>query len=259
MNINLPLILVILTAVTGIIWLTDKILLAKMRAKKNAAVSLLVDYGRSLFSVFLLVLVIRSFVAQAYVVPTGSLEPTIKPVEFILVNQFSYGIKLPVLNTKIVSVGEPKRGDIAVFRYPPKPNVDLIKRVIGIPGDHVVYYNKQLTINGQLISQKFLYSRIDTGEAGKEPVNVYEEDLLGVKHKIYIRKTGGQNTNYDIIVPEGKYFMMGDNRDGSADSRLWGFAAEKDLVGKGIIILMSYKGKFPHIEKFRWDRIGTKL
>jgi len=256
MNIYLPLILVILSAITGVIWLIDALCWARKRQERGEKMPFYVDYSKSFFPLLIILLVIRSFLVQPYEVPSGSLEPTIKPVEFILVSQFSYGLRLPILRTKILNIGEPKSGDIVVFYAPPNPSIAYIKRVIGVPGDHISYKNKKLTINGKQISQKFLYNAIDTGEVGDAKVKVMEEDLLGIKHKIYLRQQGGEAENYDFIVPPGNYFMMGDNRDGSADSRFWGFVPEKNLVGKGKRILFSWD-KAKH--KIRWHRIGTRL
>ena len=200
-----------------------------------------------------MVLLLRSFVVQVYKVPTGSLEPTVQPIEYILVTQFNYGLHLPITNTLIMQTGKPKIGDIVVFQYPLNKKINYVKRVIGLPGHHIEYKNKQLTINGKLMPQKFLAETVD---ANSNKVEEKEENLMGVKHDIFIRKNISQEVDYDLVVPQGYYFMMGDNRDGSADSRFWGFVPEANLIGKGYIVLFS-RDKVQN--RFRWERIGVKL
>jgi signal peptidase I len=264
MNINVPLILVILALITGIIWLFDAIFFARQRKVAHKKMPVIVDYARSFFPIILIVLCIRSFIVNPFRVPSGSLEPTILVNEFIAVNQFTYGIRLPVLNTKIIKIGEPKVGDIVVFRYPANPSINFIKRVIGTPGDHVVYMNKTLYINGKKIPRHFIKNTIDVGE-GNIPVKVFAETIDGKTHLIYIRKRGGYTSNFDIVVPKNMYFMMGDNRDGSQDSRYWGFVPEKNIEGKAFLIWFSIDKDHPmdHFyemyKKIRWHRIGTRI
>ena len=255
---NFPLLLTTIVFLTGIIWLLDILFFKKRRLKKNPSANepKLVEYSRSFFPILLLVLVIRSFIVQPYRVPTGSLEPTILPGDLIAVNQFAYGLKLPVLNKKIISIGEPKIGDIAVFRWPVNPSVDFIKRVVGVPGDHVIYKNKILYINGKEATQKILGDAVDYEPSGNLNVQKIRENLNGVKHDILVNPYGGQLGDFDVVVPKGYYFMMGDNRDDSADSRDWGFVPEKDLIGKGFIVWMSWDSEKHRI---RWHRIGTVL
>jgi len=255
---NFPLLLTILVFVSGVIWLADVACLKKRRLANNpqATEPKLIEYARSFFPVLLLVLVIRSFLVQPYRVPTGSLEPTILPGDLVAVNQFAYGLHLPVLNTKIFSIGEPKIGDIAVFRWPVDPNVDFIKRVVGVPGDHVVYKDKVLYINGKEATQTLVGNAIDYEDGGNLHVKKYQEDLNGIKHDILINPYGGQIGNFDVVVPKGYYFMMGDNRDNSADSRDWGFVPASDLIGKGFLIWMSWDSQ---THRIRWSRIGTVL
>ena len=252
---DVPLILTLLVLISGIIALADILFFAKKRpADKNRP--LVIEYARSFFPMLLLIWAIRSFLIQPYRVPTGSLEPTILPGDFIVVNQFAYGLRLPVLNTKILSIGEPKRGDIALFRSPKDP-ILLIKRVIGLPGDHVVYQNKVLTINGKTMLQKPVGMALDVEGGFSTPVQVMSEQLDGVEHEIFIKS--GRNEwgkKVDVIVPENSYFMMGDNRDSSSDSRYWGFAPEKNLIGKAFGIWMSWDSEDT---KVRWERIGKKI
>ncbi len=250
-----PIALVVATIVTGIIYLLDKIWWAKKRhaGRKMPA---LVEFSRSFFSVFLIVLVIRSFIVQPYRVPTGSLEPTVLPNDFLIVTQYSYGLRLPITNTRMVPIGEPKRGDIVVFHFPVNPKIDYVKRMVGLPGDHIVYKNKTLYINGVKATQRYIGKGIDYEDDEDIPVDVYEENLLGVKHPILVNPDKEDSNIYDFVVPKGMYFAMGDNRDDSFDSRAWGFVPEENLVGQAKWILLSYDAKS---KKFRWSRFGERL
>ncbi len=255
-NVGILMLLTILTFASLIVWLVDRWCFAKARLARQGKEPLLVDYARSLFPIFLIVLLIRSFVIQPFRVPTGSLEPTIMPNDFVAVSQFSYGLRSPVLHTKILSIGEPKTGDIVVFRHPAVPGMDLIKRVIGVPGDHIVYKNKVLTINGKVMKQTFLRNGFDEEPAidgGNIPSKVMLENLNGVKHEILLHDKGGEVTDFNFTVPKGYYFVMGDNRDNSADSRVWGFMPEKNLIGKAFMIFFSWD------HGVRWSRIGDRL
>lgn len=259
MNISffdVPLILTLLVLISGGIALFDILFLAKKRAA-GAAQPVIIEYARSFFPMLLLVWSIRSFLVQPYRVPTGSLEPTILPGDFIVVSQFAYGIRLPVLNTKILNVGEPKRGDIALFHSTTSPML-LIKRVIGLPGDHIVYKDKILTINDKQISQIPLGMDLDVEKKGEfsTPVHVRSEQLDAVEHKIFIKPGLREWENVDVVVPAESYFMMGDNRDSSSDSRSWGFVPEKNLIGKALYVWMSWDAENSRI---RWNRIGEKI
>ena len=257
-SFDFPLILTLLVLISGVIALLDILFFAKKRkAQGKEKPGKLVEYSRSFFPVLLLVLVIRSFLIQPYRVPTGSLEPTIMPGDFIAVNQFAYGLRLPVLHSKIMPIGEPKRGDIALFRWPKNPHIIFVKRVIGLPGDHIIYKNKVLTINGKVMQQKFIGRSLDV-EPGQPPIPVIikQENLDGIIHKIYQSEQGGDTNSYDITVPKNCYFMMGDNRDDSDDSRSWGCVPEANFVGKAFIIWLSWDSEN---SSFRWNRIGTKL
>jgi signal peptidase I len=255
---DFPLLLTSLVFLTGIIWLTDILFFKKRRLQANpkAVEPKIVEYAHAFFPVLLLVLVVRSFIVQPYRVPTGSLEPTILPGDFVAVNQFAYGLRLPVLNTKIFSIGEPKIGEIAIFRWPVNPKVDFIKRVVGTPGDHVVYQNKVLYINGKMAKLTPKGDAIDYEPEGDLNVQRYTEDLAGVKHDILINPEGGETGDFDITVPKGYYFMMGDNRDDSADSREWGFVPEENLIGKGFLIWMNWDSE---THRIHWHRIGTVI
>jgi len=250
--------LTLVVLITGVITLLDVVVLRKLRARSGAKQSVFVEYSRSFFPILLVVWILRSFVIQPYRVPTGSLEPTVMPGDFIAVSQFSYGLYFPVVHKKFLNVGEPKRGDIALFRWPVNPKIVFVKRVIGLPGDHIIYKNKVLTINGVVAKQKFIKVTYDYGNAPGQKRQVYEmqEDLDGVKHKIFIQPIGGQTGNYDLVVPANQYFMMGDNRDNSDDSRRWGFVPQHNLIGKAFGVWMSWD---PVHHRIRWNRIGKGL
>jgi signal peptidase I len=245
--------------VTGIIALVDQLFFKKRRGKKKAP--LIVTYARDFFPILLVVWAVRSFVIQPYRVPTGSLEPTVLPGDFIAVEQFAYGFRFPVWDKKIISVETPKHGQIALFRYPKNPKMVYVKRVIGLPGDHIVYKDKTLYINGKKQEQTFLSHALDMEYPNNPiPVDVMEETLDGIKHKIYIQPDSPNELAHcpyvDVRVPKGHYFMMGDNRDNSEDSRCWGFVPDKNLIGRAFITWMSWD---PEKHKIRWKRIGTKL
>lgn len=255
--------LTLAVVITGLIVLVDKLFLVKKRRQQQGKQPLIIEYARAFFPVLLIVWVIRSFLIQPYRVPTGSLVPTVMPGDFIAVNQFDYGIRLPVTNTKIINIHEPQRGQIALFRYPVDPSIIFVKRVIGLPGDHVVYKNKQLSINGKPMPMKFLGTTQYTDESGQvHKVDRYLENLDGVKHEIILdpKAVGDYGTYHNVVVPEGHYFMLGDNRDNSDDSRVWGLVPEENLIGKAFGIWMSWNS---HAEKWkdkvRWQRIGLAV
>lgn len=275
MNLDFPLVLVLLTIVTGLIWALDAALWAKPR--KARAESLrqqglpdeeverqtrepsLIDLSRSFFPIILLVLVVRSFVVEPFRIPSGSMMPTLLVGDFILVNKFSYGLRLPVLNTRFLALGEPQRGDVMVFRYPENPKIDYIKRVVGVPGDHIRYQNKQLTVNGQPAVQETVGVFIGEGsESRMTGARHLQEDLLGVQHDILVMP--GDNMfsgDFEYVVPEGQYFTMGDNRDNSRDSRAWGTVPQENLVGKAFLIWMSWDWSKEKV--VAWDRLGTRI
>ncbi|NOX92272.1 MAG: signal peptidase I [Gammaproteobacteria bacterium] len=264
MDFNFPAIMVSAVFITGIIWLLDAFVLAPKRRIAADAISaqdvpssealseakekllkepILVEYARSLFPVILAVLVLRSFLVEPFRIPSNSMMPTLLTGDFILVNKFSYGVRLPVLNSKIIDVGEPKRGDVMVFRYPKDPSVDYIKRVIGLPGDKIAYYNKQLFVNGEPAKQKAKGTYIGIGSGvSMSGAKVRLEHLSGVDHDILIDESRGTMEG-EFIIPDGQYFVMGDNRDNSNDSRYWGFVPEENLVGKAFMIWMNWDSK----------------
>jgi signal peptidase I len=249
---NFALVLVILTFLSGIIYLLDILFWAKKRSPEQKP-RRIIEYARSFFPVFLLVLILRSFLVEPFRIPSGSLEPTLLVGDFLAVNKFAYGLRLPVWEKKIIPVADPKKGEIAVFRWPPDPSYDYIKRVIGVPGDKISYHNKVLTINGKEIKQTFV--EYTTDPSSGKAVAKYRENLNGVEHDIFIRPDSPAE-DFTVEVPKGHYFMMGDNRDDSADSRFWGFTAEKYLRGRAFLIWMSWNGKNATI---RWSRIGRLI
>lgn len=256
MNFNFELILFYATLVTGLIAFFDWLYWAPRRKKKGHSlkIPMIIDYSRSFFPVLLLVFLLRSFLFEPFRIPSGSLEPTLLTGDFILVNKYSYGIRLPIIHSKIINYHEPKRGDIMIFRWPPNPSFNFIKRIIGVPGDHISYVDKTLTINGKTVPQTFLEKVTMIGEGGgSQSVIKKEEDLLGIKHQIYIDPEKSSRNFHDIVVPDGMYFMMGDNRDDSADSRYWGFVPQENIVGKAVLVWMSWNNNKYGV---RWKRIG---
>jgi signal peptidase I len=223
-------------------------------AGQAAKPSLVIDYARSFFPVLLLVLVLRSFLFEPFRIPSVSLEPTLLVGDFILVNKYDYGIRLPVLGKEIIPVGTPQRGDIMVFRYPLNPNVDFIKRVVGVPGDHITYENKTVYVNGEPAVQTHM--GVEDAPDRFMPRELKEENLFGVKHAIYLRDDVASDNLNDIVVPPHHYFMVGDNRDESSDSRTWGYVPEDNIVGKAFLIWFSIDTEHWQV---RWDRIGKKI
>ena len=205
---------------------------------------------------FLAVLLLRSFLVEPFRIPSNSMMPTLLTGDFILVNKFSYGIRLPVLNNKIVEMGEPERGDVVVFRYPKDPSVDYIKRIVGLPGDKVGYYNKIVYINGEPIGQVPAGVYIGVGSGiSMSGASERQEQLGDVIHDILVMpRTPGLEGEY--LVGEDEYFVMGDNRDNSNDSRYWGPVPESNLVGKAFRVWMNWDGANGGVD---WDRIGMKI
>jgi signal peptidase I len=213
------------------------------------------DWTAGLFPVILAVFVLRSFLFEPFKIPSGSMIPTLLVGDLILVNKYAYGLRLPVLNTRLTQGTPPQRGDVMVFRYPPKPSLDYIKRVVGVPGDEVAYLNKKLTINGQPVPAGRLPDYFDRD--AMRYFRQFEETLGDKKHRLLNDEERPafvpgvedfafkQNCRYSLEgvvckVPEGHYFMMGDNRDNSLDSRYWGFVPDKNIVGKAILIWMNF-------------------
>lgn len=297
---NFTLILFLLMVGTGIIWVIDTFYLAKQRrAKADAALvafdarvaklstdgiradtsarstieaDLLrrpawIEYSGSFFPVIALVFCLRSFLYEPFKIPSSSMVPTLQIGDLILVNKFTYGVRLPIINKKIIDVNEPKRGDVMVFKYPKDMSMDYIKRVVGVPGDKIEYKNKKLIINGEPVSYtalpEYLYKE---GDNGLKYFQHWEENLTGVPHQILTdnqapgfvnpwdfpnRDMCTYNTEgFICTVPAGQYFMMGDNRDNSADSRYWGFVPDQNIVGKAFFVWMNL-GDLSRIGSFK--------
>lgn len=284
---NFALILFILTIVTGAVWFLDKFYLSKQRRiVANAALAAFdgrnakleadgikpdvsgraqmeanilrqptwIEYSGSFFPVIAMVFFLRSFLYEPFKIPSSSMVPTLVVGDLILVNKFTYGIRLPIINKKIININNPQRGDVMVFKYPKDTALDYIKRVVGVPGDKIVYKNKQLTVNGEKISYQQLPDYLD--EEHLSYSKQYTENLTGVSHRILNDERAPsfvQNPDafpqhelctYNIegfacTVPPGQYFMMGDNRDNSLDSRYWGFVPDKNIVGKAFFVWMN--------------------
>jgi len=257
-------ILVVLTLLTGAIWLADKLFLARRRAQRSELLAeepVLVDYSKAFFPVLALVLVLRSFVAEPYKIPSASMMPNLLIGDFILVNKFSYGLRLPINNAKFVPLGEPKRGDVVVFKPPHDPENNWIKRVIGLPGDTVAFRGNTLYLNGQEVKYQPMGTYNGRGiPYGSNGVDLLMEDLPGRQHLVYedMNRISGEG---EWTVPAGHYFVMGDNRDNSEDSRLWPvqhFLPEENLRGKAFLIWLNCEGWFCK-DGFNASRIGTAI
>jgi signal peptidase I len=247
-SVDFAAILVSLSAITGLVWLFDHLFFASKRRERfgeKAREPLLVEYARSFFPVIFIVLIIRSFLAEPFRIPSSSMMPTLLIGDFILVNKFTYGLRLPVLNTKVVPMGQPARGDVVVFRYPVNPAQDYIKRVIGVPGDEVSYRGKRLFLNGEEVAAEPIGRYVGTGRGRDHTGNELRQQLLGdtefqVLHRPQLFMGGVGEGSWE--VPEGHFFVMGDNRDNSEDSRFWGFVPEENLVGRAFLIWMNWDG-----------------
>jgi signal peptidase I len=216
----------------------------------------MVDYAKSFFPIFLVVLILRSFIAEPFRIPSASMMPTLLIGDFILVNKYDYGIRLPVLNTLVIRNKIPERGDIIVFRYPENPAIPYIKRVVGLPGDHIAYYDKTLYINGEPVDQEILgrYQAMGSGKM-MEGTSLRLELLDTVAHEILV-DIERYSREVEGIVPDNQYFVLGDNRDNSKDSRYWGFVPDENLIGRAFLIWMNWDARNGGIE---WGRIGTIL
>lgn len=248
--------LTMVVILSGVVYALDAKYWAPKRVDK--AMPKVIEYCRSFFPVLLIVLLIRSFLFEPYRIPSGSLKPTLLVGDLIAVNKFYYGIRLPVLHTKVISITEPKVGDIVVFRMPGEPYKDLIKRIVGVPGDRLSYIDKVLIINGQVMTQTDAGIGRDHNEGSDTwPVTIKNEILTDHPHQIYLRSEVNNSGDFkDIVVPAGQYFAMGDNRDNSYDSRFWGFVPEENIIGKAERILISWNGEG---DKVRWQRSGDRI
>lgn len=256
---NFALILLILVVISGIAWIADRYYFAPQRRIAGIdRMPLWLEYTAGFFPVICAVFVLRSFIVEPFKIPSGSMIPTLQIGDFILVNKFTYGIRLPVINQKVVELGSPQRGDVVVFRYPRDESVDYIKRVVALPGDTITYQDKRITVNGQPLeySGGEPYLDPESMRYAKLFTESFPKDLGGNKHEILNdpdriagsfpteRFPGFENCQYQNAgltckVPAGHYFAMGDNRDNSADSRYWGFVPDKNIVGKAFFVWLN--------------------
>jgi signal peptidase I len=254
---NFELILVLATVITGVLVLLDRMVWKKKREQSAVTqnVPILIEYARSLFPVFLIVLVLRSFIIEPFRIPSGSMYPTLEIGDFIVVNKYAYGVRLPVLQSRVIPVGNPERGDVVVFRYPLDPNVDYIKRIVGVPGDRIAYIDKVLFVNGEPVPQEPIgrYIGLNSGSVMTGARQLRETLPNGRSYEILIDQDRRGMNIYEVEVPEGYYFAMGDNRDHSADSRSWGLVSEEFLKGRAFAIWMNWD------QGLQWSRIGRGI
>jgi signal peptidase I len=263
MTIDFPLILVILVFGSGLIWMLDAIFLAPGRRRvigdlqgqypqwdregsaealkyqagvvQGASEPVVVEYAKSFFPVLFVVFVLRSFLVEPFQIPSSSMVPTLQVGDYILVNKYTYGIRLPVLRTRVLALNEPQRGDVMVFFPPHMNDTYFIKRVVGLPGDTVTYRNKQLLVNGRQVESEALAQFPD----GRSRYSVGLESLGEANHLVQVDDMRPAR-DFSVVVKPGHYFMMGDNRDNSSDSRIWGQVPEKDIVGKAFAVWMHW-------------------
>jgi signal peptidase I len=266
MNFDFSALLVFLSLVSGLIWLFDSLFFASKRKNEEAndelTLPLIVEYSKSFFPIFFIVLILRSFIFEPFRIPSGSMMPTLLIGDFILVNKYDYGLRLPVLHTKIIENKVPKRGDIVVFRYPENPSIPFIKRIVGLPGDKIAYHNKTLYINDIEVPQ-VLNGRYNAYGSGisMDGASLIIENLDGIEHEILI-SPNRRSQELETIVPEEHYFVLGDNRDNSRDSRFWGFVPDENLVGRAFMIWMNCDGsilKGCDQGGIDFNRIGTMI
>lgn len=225
------------TGFTGLVYLLDVLYFSKKRGQGKKE-SIIIEYSKSFFPVLLAVFFIRSFIVEPFKIPSGSMMPTLIAGDFIAVNKFSYGVRFPVINNVLIPNGKPDRGDVVVFHYPRDTSIDYIKRVVGLPGDTIKYEDKKLFINEKLVPHIFDNNyEYEINDNYTILAQELTETLGEVKHSILIHNVEGESASF--IVPEGNYFVMGDNRDNSSDSRVWGFVSEDLLVGKAFIIWLN--------------------
>ena len=281
MDFDFNLILVPATLILGAIWLLDKLVLKQKQSKGLEKSTAPVRWAYDFFPILAIVLVVRSFLIEPFNIPSSSMVPTLYTGDFIAVNKYAYGIRLPLVNTKVLDLGAPQHGDVVVFRYPENPKIYYIKRVIGVGGDTVSFNNGQLSVNGKAIvttpanftpdpkmtAQLYPPGKTETGEVvtAEQAAQLGNQEELSAKyvqespssnHQHLVRYLGDKNwfqyasflqqvspqlmasqgQQWQLTVPKGHYFVMGDNRDRSADSRFWGFVPDENLAGKAVYV-----------------------
>ncbi|MCD6060297.1 MAG: signal peptidase Serine peptidase family [Moraxellaceae bacterium] len=261
-DVDFSLVLVVATAVTGLFWLLYVTVTRRFRVALLAAAGqkeevpagqpggqpALVEYSASFFPVLAVVLLLRSFLFEPFTIPSGSMLPTLQIGDYILVNKYAYGLRLPVAGTEILAIGKPQRGDVMVFKYPENPRQNFIKRVIGVPGDHVRVEGNRVFVNNEELP------RVRTQFEGAESWELYYKERVG-EREFMIRHEEGREISsplVDQVVPPDSYFMLGDNRDNSRDSRYWGFVPDRYIVGKASLIWM-HKDPGLHLPTFGRD------
>lgn len=269
MDFDFNLILVPVTIILFIVWLLDKLKFKQREKLGKGNENFIVSWAYDFWPVLAIVLILRSFLYEPFNIPSDSMVPTLETGDFILVNKFDYGVRLPIVNKKVIDIGEPQRGEVIVFRYPLNPGISYIKRVVGLPGDHLEFRNGLLSINGKQVDYQPTQFQREKDKLSSFNVN-YHLETLG-EHKHLVRHLEGRNPlveqynyamqsnnqsyipfvaknsqvfvqsegqNWEVTVPQGQYFAMGDNRDESADSRFWGFVPEENLTGRAFYIWM---------------------
>lgn len=264
--------LLIATVIAGVVWAIDSLFLRPKRMmnvlptgwrnEDSAKEPWWVEYARAFFPILLIVLILRSFVAEPFRIPSGSMRPTLLEGDFIVVNKYDYGLRVPFFGNKILNMGFPERGDVVVFKHVEDgKSIDMIKRVIGVPGDHIRYKDKTLYINGEPVKTEFLGDKMDVTDTTHYPVREFIENLDDKAHSIFLYPSQMQfmsNFPYDdVVVPKDSYFVMGDNRDNSKDSRMWGFVKDEDIQGRAFGIWMSWWGW--GWNNIRWNRFFSQI
>lgn len=233
MDFDFAVILFVLVLFTGAFWVVDKFIL---KGKGHGSI----EYTGSFFPILLLVFFLRSFLFEPFQIPSGSMIPTLEVGDFIVVNKFSYGVRLPIVGTKIIRTGDPEAGDVIVF-IPPHDERYFIKRLVGVGGDHIQVIQNQVFVNGEALEQEFV-ARLGSDPQDGRIVNLAEETTGDVLHQIRFKVPATSvGADFETVVPDGHYFMMGDNRDNSADSRAWGFVPESNIVGKAVAVWMHWR------------------
>jgi signal peptidase I len=279
--VDFALILLIALVLTGAVMLWDRLLGAGKRTTSEdtgrstisdagkivtngkSSPSIVVEYARAFFPVILLVFVLRSFVVEPFRIPSGSMLPTLYVGDFILVEKFRYGIRLPIVHKTILPTGSPQRGDVMVFRPPHEPATNYIKRVIGIPGDEIVYDQKHLFINGVLV--KLVESEENLIEAGEKqqiyPLEYFAEyvEVIGESSHSILNDHRFPGRRYEFRVPDDKYLVMGDNRDHSNDGRIWGFVPDENIVGRAVFVWLNWNSREIWWKKIDWSRTGHAI